>query len=100
MQALQDVRALEEERWDAERRCQAETARCAELERELKRTIDEAAERADELAKRLRQASDDVSEAGEKYVDSERMRGERPHGSNLFLIDARRGVLLHKGLSA
>ncbi|KAL1510996.1 hypothetical protein AB1Y20_005821 [Prymnesium parvum] len=74
VRTLQELRQLEEERWEAERKWQAEAARCAQMEREAQRASDEAAERAEELAKRLAQHAVDAASAGDKYVDSERMR--------------------------
>ncbi len=71
---LQELRALEEARWEAERRAQQEGVRATELEMLLKKAEEDAATRVSAAEAREARSEAEKSTASNRYVEAERMR--------------------------
>lgn len=71
---LQELRAQEDNRWEAERLLKAETVRCTELERTLRRRHEETSERVNFAEGREVMANAEAKSAALKFVEAEKMR--------------------------
>lgn len=74
VRTMQELRAQEEARWEAERRCQAEVVRCTELEAAARRAEEEMHSRVEAAEAREARAVADAKSASQQYVEAERMR--------------------------
>lgn len=71
---LQELRAQEEARWEAERKCQQEVVRSTELEAAKRRVEEEMSTRVEAAEAREVKASTEARNAQQRYVEAERMR--------------------------
>ena len=71
---LQELRAQEDARWEAERQLKAEIVRCTQLEGERRRSEEEWTERLSGAEAREVRATAEAKSALGKYVDAEKMR--------------------------
>ena len=88
VRTMQELRAQEEARWDAERRHQAEVVRSGELESAVRRAEEELASRVESAELREAKASADAQKATKAHLDTGGRKttevSER-HCSNAFL---------------
>ena len=71
---LQELRAQEDARWEAERKAQAETVRCAEAEAARRRAEEEMESRVQSAEAREAKALAESKNATQRHVEAERMR--------------------------
>ena len=71
---LQELRAQEEARWEAERRCQAEVVRSTEFEAMARRAEETMVSRVQNAESRESRAIADAKASQQRYVEAERLR--------------------------